>query len=36
MKLFAKVDPRVVLFVILLIMLVLAAGAPSMHGGVGM
>lgn len=36
MKLLAKVDPRIILFVLILIMLVLAAGAPSANGGVGM
>jgi hypothetical protein len=36
MKLLSKIDPRVVLFVIVIIMLALAAGAPSMPGGVGM
>lgn len=31
-----KIDPRVILFVLLIVLLVLAAGAPSANGGVGM
>ncbi|HEX7976895.1 MAG TPA: hypothetical protein VF498_20980 [Anaerolineales bacterium] len=34
--LIAQIDVRIVLFVLLVVMIVLAAGAPSASGGIGM
>ena len=35
-QLFTKIDIRVVLFVLVVVLFVLAAGAPSTGGGIGM
>ncbi len=35
-QLLAKIDVRVILFVLVVILFVLAAGAPSAGGGIGM